>query len=288
MKRPRIGTLGGAALLSTLLPFIGAQAGFVASPMELHYEVAAGTEGALTLNISNKADDPLTVRMYLVDSRFGRDGAEENLDPGTLDRSCADWVRLEENVLDFGPREVRRVRVSLAAPPAARGSYWTKLFLEEISSPQVTTTVHGDRTYNIFMKQRLGVRIFQDVPGTGAPDVSIASMEIRESEDERHSAVLVDVVNTGNTILRCTGELELRDATGAVAEKIPMGSLGRFVVFPDGERTIAARPRPDLPPGTYTALALIDFGGDHLVAGDVLLEVPAPAVARGDERTGGS
>jgi hypothetical protein len=243
----------------------------------------------LPLLIANKADAPLTVRMYLVDSRFDRDGKEENLEPATLERSCAPWVGLEENVIDLAPSETRRIAITMSVPPDSRGSYWSKLFIEEISSPQVTSTVQGERTYNIFMKQRVGVRIYQDVPGTTAPDLVVTNVVAAAPHDtDEEPSVFVEVSNLGNSILRCMGEVELRDAHGAIAEKIPMGSLGRFVIFPDGARRLAVRPTEPLGPGTYTALAIIDFGGDHLVAGDALLEIPAPVVVRGDRPSGGS
>jgi hypothetical protein len=276
-----------ATALLALAP-AAARAGFVASPMELHYDVGAGTEGSLPLMISNKADAPLTVRMALVDTRFGPDGVEENVDPGTLERSCAPWVGMGENVIDLAPREIRRVVVTLNVPADARGSYWTKMFIEEISSPQVTSTVRGDRTYNIFMKERLGIRIYEDVPGTIAPDLTITNVALAGDSDPRSPSVVVDVSNVGNSILRCSGDLELRDPQGGVAQKIPLGSLGRFVIFPDGKRRLAVRPPEPLEPGTYTALAIIDFGGDHLVAGDMLLDVPAPVVVRSDRPAGGS
>jgi hypothetical protein len=273
-----------AALLAAVP--IAASAGFVASPMELFYDMAAGVEGTRTLTITNRADLPLTVRLYLVDSRFGSDGTEENLEPGTLERSCAPWVVLAENVIDLESRETRAVPVTLAVPGEARGSYWTKLFLEETSSPQATQAVHEDRTYNIFMRQRIGVRIFQDVPGTERPDVAITNVEIRERNGEEPLGILVDVANAGNTVARCTGEVELRDESGAIAEKIPLGTRGQFVVFPDGERRIAVHPPESLSSGTYTALAIVDFGGDHLVAGDTLLEIRAQPVVYDDGSRG--
>lgn len=273
-------------LLPALLAAAPAHAGFVAAPMELHFEVGAGASGSLPLTISNKADAPLTVRMSFVDTRWGVDGAEENLEPGTLPRSCAAWVVVAENVLDLGPGEVRRVPVTMTTPDGASGSYWTKMFLEEISTPKGTQAVHGNRTYNIFMKQRVGVRIYEDVPGTAEPELSITNVALVPGEaapgdpaEAQAPSVRIDVSNLGNSVLRCMGHVEVRDSEGAVAEKIPMGSLGRFVIFPDGKRVLAVKPTQPLGPGVYTALAIVDFGGDHLVAGDMLLEIPSSVVA---------
>lgn len=282
-----IRSLLGIVLLASALAPSSALASFVASPMELHCDVDAGSTSSLPLLIVNKADAPLTVRMYLVDSRFDRDGKEENLEPATLERSCAPWVGLEENVIDLAPSQTRRIAITMSVPPDSRGSYWSKLFIEEISSPQVTSTVHGERTYNIFMKQRVGVRIYQDVPGTTAPDLVVTNVAVARDDAEEEPSVFVDVSNRGNSILRCMGQVELRDAQGAVAEKIPLGSVGRFVIFPDGERRLAVRPTGPLGAGTYTALAIIDFGGEHLVAGDTLLEIPSPVVVRGEAASEG-
>jgi hypothetical protein len=75
--------------------------------------------------------------------------------------------------------------------------------------------------------------------------------------------------------------VELRDGWGAVAGELAVGGPTGFVVFPGGGRDLEVAAVTPVPPGTYTALAIVDFGGDHLVAGDAVFEIPGSPVVRG-------
>ena len=104
-----------ALILFLLFPSVG-WATFVASPMELHMTVDAGAFGSAGVALTNTGDRPLTLRLYLADSRFLPDGTEENLPPGTVLRSCAPWVALGEQVVELAPGEARHLTFNLSVP----------------------------------------------------------------------------------------------------------------------------------------------------------------------------
>lgn len=268
-----------AALCLMLVPS-AAGATFTASPMELHLGVEAGARGAGSVTVRNAGDRPLTLKLYLTDYRIFADGSEENLPPGTLARSCAPWLALTDQILELGPGEVRPVAVGLDVPLGAEGSYWAKIYIEEISQPQPSETRQGDRTYQVFLMQRVGIRIFEDVPNTERVDARITNVAVSH-DDEGRPLVLVSVSNTGNTLLRCSGCVELRNSAGAVAETLLLGAEGKFSVFPDGERELPAAIDTELEADTYTALAVVDFGGDQLVAGDAVFRVTSEGLLPG-------
>lgn len=279
-----MGSIARLALLATLISGVAApaRAHFVVAPMELHLDVRAGGSQSADLFVTNRGTEPLTVRIDGVDSLWNEDGVEATFDPGTTPRSCAAWVALPENVLEVPPGETRSVTVTLNVPPGAQGSFWSKLLVEEISSPQVQTQEYPERVYHIFMRQRVGVRIFQNVPGTDRPDALITNV-VAVAEGDAPPSVTVRVENPSNSILRCDGHVELRDERGAIAAKVPLGSLGRFVIFPDAARNLVAQVSAPLAPGIYTALAIVDFGGPHLIAGDTVFEVAGSVIVSGDD-----
>ena len=268
-----------AALASVLSP-APSRAGFVVAPMEISFEVGDGSTGTIGLQVRNTANAPLTLRLYSGDSRLEDDGSEKNLEPGVLERSCSPWVTVPENVFEFAAGETRPIPVRLEVPAGAQGSYWSKLYFEEISAPTVSTTSRYDRTYNILMRQRVAVRIYEDVPGTGRPDAVITNV-IASGAPEGTTSIQVRVENPGNTLLRCTGRVELHDGLGTVAEKLPLGAAGRFVLFPGGSRDLTVTCTAPLAPGPWTALAVVDFGAEHLVAGDTVFDVGPSVMARG-------
>ncbi len=269
-----------AIICCTLLPSGAGRAAFTASPMELHLRIEAGGVGVPGVSITNKGDRPITLKLYLNDNRLLLYGTEENLPPGTIPRSCAPWITLNDEILELGPKETWRTSLRLEVPPGAEGSYWTKLLIEEISKPQPTRTVVDERTYEVFLMQRVGIRVFEDVPGTEVVGARITNVGVHQDDDDS-SRVLVSVENTGNTLLRCTGTVELRESGGTVVEILPLGPGGTFSIFPDSHRKLVAPFEAEFPLGTYVALAIVDFGADHLVAGDTVFRVTADGVVPG-------
>lgn len=258
------------------------EARFIVSPMELHLEIAGGGRGGMPISITNTGDEPISLKLYLGDSRFIPDGSEVNMPVGGHPRSCATWVQLGEQVLELAPGKSKEVPVILEVPTGMRGSFWSKLYVEEITGPAPATGTHNDRTYRIYTKQRMGIRIFQNVPGTMNRLARIDDVSVEMASAQTVPIVNFRVSNTGNTLLRCVGSVELRDSEGTTVDTLPVGEDGRFTLFPDSYRDLTLEGEAPIAPGSYTALAIVDFGGPYLVAGDAVFSVDdetAPVVA---------
>jgi hypothetical protein len=85
--------------------------------------------------------------------------------------------------------------------------------------------------------------------------------------------VILSVENTGNVLLRCRGWMEVRNSAGEIVEMLRPAADGQFTLFPGGRREVSASSSKTLPPDTYTVLAVVDYGGDNLVAGEEILEL---------------
>ncbi|MBU1948444.1 MAG: hypothetical protein KJ927_07020 [Candidatus Eisenbacteria bacterium] len=260
-----------AILLLPLLPPGACVAAFVASPMEQHLAIEAGSQGGATITMHNTGKLPLTLKLYLADCHVYPNGQEEDRDPGAVDRSCAPWISIGDQLVELEPGETKRAMLRMAVPENARGSYWTKLYIEEVSTPEPSTREIEGRRYQVFLKQRIGIRIFQNVQGTEVPDAEVTFVGVNPAEHGRE--ILTSVKNAGNCILRCDGRVELRDAQGGVVESLSFNSGGKFWLFPGNQRELVVTTDTKLPPGIYTALAIIDFGGDHLIAGEEMFQI---------------
>jgi hypothetical protein len=271
---------GAAASAVTVSP----SARFVSAPMELHLTTAAGDRAQASVEITNTGTQPLALKLYLGDSRLEPDGRETELSPGENPRSCAGWTVLHDQFLELAPGESKPARLELEVPAGSEGSYWTKVYIEEVSVPERSVREVGGRKYTVFMKQRLGIRLFEDVAGTGWLDAAVADVTVCEVAPGV-PGVVVGVANPGSLIARCTGSVELRNAAGATVATVPLGSRGEFWVYPGSRRNLSAIVPAPLAPGTYTALAIVDFGGDHLVAGDAVYRSGEEKTRDGDEVT---
>jgi hypothetical protein len=276
-----MGSVKCALLLSMLasgLPGSG-RASFVVSPMEHHLRILAGQRGGSTILLRNNGQRALTLKLYLTDSRFGMDGREEDVPPGTVERSCAPWIGLGAELLELQPGEMRQITVELVVPEDARGSFWTKLYVEEMSAPEATRQEEGGRSYQVFMRQRMGVRIFESVPGTEEPGAVVSRVRV-EAKGSGDRTLTVSVQNTGNSLLQCHGRIEVRNSRGEVVETLKPGTDGEFFVFPGAGRELPVRSSLSLSADSYTVLAVVDYGGEDLVAGEEAFQVGKPAGTR--------
>ena len=72
--------------------------------------------------------------------------------------------------------------------------------------------------------------------------------------------------NTGAMHLVAKGRLEFRRLDNSVATQVP---ITEFPTLPGAVRKLLVDVPSDLAPGDYVVLALIDFGGAELVAGQI-------------------
>ena len=66
------------------------------------------------------------------------------------------------------------------------------------------------------------------------------------------------------------GRVEFRRLDNSLATQVP---IGEFPTLPGAVRKVLVDVPRDLPAGDYVALALIDFGGAELVAGQIDYQV---------------
>jgi hypothetical protein len=246
--------------------------------MELHLEEAPGSRGSATIVVTNTGEQPLALKIYLGDNQMLPSGQEVELPAGQHPRSCAAWTTLPTQFLELAPGASQRMGVEVAVPGDAVGSYWTKIYIEETSQPEPAVRQINGRSYSVFMKQRLAIRLCEDAAGTGTLAARVANVTI-PAVKAGIPGVQVTVENSGTRIARCSGRVELRDNGGGVLETLPLGSRGEFWVYPGSNRELSVEATAPLPAGVFTALAIVDFGAEYLVAGDAVFRVAENAGA---------
>ena len=102
---------------------------------------------------------------------------------------------------------------------------------------------------------------------------AIKSLESK-AQDKKTGYINFDYVNTGNSISKCTGWIEFRDIDGLAVKKIELDKIPK--IYPSEKRSFQVAIPNDLQTGEYSALAVIDFGGSQLVAGEILFDFEKP------------
>ena len=249
-----------------------AMAGFIVSPLHLDFEIRQGETVTQPVRVTNTGTSQITLKIIKKDYMITPEGNDLELQTGTMARSCSKWIALQQQ-FEIGSGDKKKARITVSAPADASGSYWCDAFVTQISDPALHTTKKGGVNMVISLFQRWKIRIHVYVPDKAINNGRITDMRLVPASLESPPNIAVEFQNIGNTIAKCTGKLEIRNEEGETIQKISLGKNGRFTAYPESKRLIETKIEKKLPAGTYNALAIIDYGGEDLVAGEMEFEV---------------
>lgn len=266
-RRTTLGPLPVAALAAviaagTLCAPAALRAQFSVRPVIVDFP--AGAAATRVATVRNEAGAVRTFRVYAADYDRAPDGEHRFMAAGDHGRSCSQRLSVFPEEITVDPGASVQVRITMEPGPR---TCWSLVFFE--------TTEGG--AGGVRIGQRVGVKVY----GTGPDARRDARLDsVRASPTAAGARVSFDVVNTGERVVRPTGEVEIRDMEGDVAAT---GRLGALSVLPGRTRRVEVSVNGELAQGRYVAVPLLDIGADYLVGGQAGLRVPpdAQAVAAG-------
>jgi len=255
-----------------ILTFSGmAQAAFVVTPMEFHVTVATNENGVYTFWVRNRGEETIALKVYVGDFWIEPDGKEAFLDPGTVGRSCSKWIAVSPEEFELAPDESKAVRFEISVPPEKTGSYWGMVFVEQTNKPTIKTAQKGQQQFNILSFQRVGVRVFEDTPGSRPGEGKVINVSVGEGLKDEFLRVALTMENKGDMLLKCKGTIDIKDDKGETVESL---TVSEFNCYPMSKRIVSSSIKDKvLKAGHYSALAVIDYGADFLIAGEAVFDV---------------
>lgn len=246
--------------------------------LEVHLNLAPGkaTHTGL-IPVRNELDRPQQVRVLINDWRRDSLGRNEFLDAGSLPNSCRERLQVFPMSFQVAPRSVENVRVNYDAAADSTGC-WSIVMFETVEPPKPKSAENG--SYLTF-QVRTGVKIyvhserperageisFADVAQGWRP---VAVAPGGPPDSTRAWQADLRFLNTGSAHLVIRSSVEIRDLDGLLLQKVA-GDEGYLTPGAVRDMRIAL---PDLAPGTYLALVLVDYGGDEITAAQVEFRIP--------------
>lgn len=242
----------GRLLLALLLAFFSfglaqGELSLLLTPVRLEFKGA--DEG--TARLSNTGAEGVTLEVDPFPFLLRLDGA---LYPSSSHERdlCPHLEVLPQGRVSLGKGESLLVRVRIR-PFAGRGTYFcavgftTLPSLEEGGGLQVLTRL------------QLALPVYMTFPGTEEPRLEVGALG-RKGEE-----LQVLLQNGGNTLLRVKGNLLFYDREGKEAGRLSVAQGDGLPILPGGSRLLSFR--PELPPGPYRVLLLLEDGyGGRLAA----------------------
>jgi hypothetical protein len=225
-------------------------------------------EGRLV--VLNTSKTPQEAKIYQSDYQFFADGRNNFGSPGSTVRSNARWITFSPARVSLVPGGQATItyRVSVPGNVQLRGSYWSVLMVETISSASAESSVAARREIRVGLQTtiRYGTQLVTNFGTSGTSAVRFDS--IKATVDPRgQKGVSFDFANTGERAHRLAISLQLYSASGQLVKTVEQK---RGLLFPG----TSARQRFDLgalPAGTYKALIVADAGGDEMFGGEYTL-----------------
>ena len=160
------------------------------------------------------------------------------------------------STLTVAPGTQTTVRVTVDVPndSSLAGTYQSVVYFQ--TEPKVSSGSGA----KFVTRQRLGLIVYVTIAGTATTGSALSDMYL----DGKTLKVVVN--NQGNTLMRATGQVEIRDATGKTVATLPVQDQP-VMRQSDGEIDLSL-PK-DLAPGYYVALALIQDSRGGSLAGQL-------------------
>ncbi|MFN2462055.1 MAG: hypothetical protein ABR591_15480 [Candidatus Velthaea sp.] len=252
-------SLGATAILAIAFPASSpADISLDVSPAKYELQVAAGRAETIPITIRNTSDGPVHIQTTLSDFMVARDGNYEFLPAGKARFSMANWVDVNPREFDLEPQTFKQVRFSVNVPSGTAGEYSTLVFF---------TTRPSRKPGGLAIAERVASKLYELIPDSARFAGEIDDVSTKSDMAGQH--YMVAFHNTGNAHVYLSGRVEIKQ-NGQVVDRVTMPK--DMLVERDGKRLVDAAGKK-LAPGSYSAVALIDYGGPNLIAGQTTFTV---------------
>ena len=254
-----------------------ASAQLLVDPLEVTMITAGTSRVSASFSLANNSDKVVQATITRQDWDRQENGDNRFLPAGKSGTSCGPMLSVSPLSIRIEPRATRIIRLAVQTAAAVSKECWDIFFVEEV--PQ-RAAVGGNSLQYIF---RTGVKVYVAPPGLkrdGAvegmdvEDVAVPKAASSTSATKTVSAtpaatkkqISIRFHNTGGMHLLAKGRLEFRRLDNSLAMEVP---IAEFPTLPGATRKLMIDVPSGLAPGDYVVLALIDFGGAELVAGQI-------------------
>ena len=229
------------------------------SPSRLEYQVEPGQMVESTVKVTGVFDQPTRIRVRASDWLLDADGGLSLRPVGQQSRSLARWITVAPAEFVLGTGKVQAVRCRLQVPADITGCYWGALIFQTIPN------INADQgAVGIIPSAGVSTIVLAETRRGAVYDGRIS--EVAANWSDGLLAMSVTFANQGTMMVRLKGRFEIRDKSSAMLAKIPF-TQSDIKVLPDSTRRIRGDWKGTLKSGNYVLLAIVDFGGKNVIAG---------------------
>jgi hypothetical protein len=248
-------------ILLILVSSLASAADIGLSPARLELSGEPGQTLTETITILTDTVAEQQVQVEVSDFTISPEGELGTLPAGSLEESAAPWIQPEVSDFILAGAEGREFNISLTIPddPNLEGTYHAMVFFTVI--PPITDT----SGIGVITTTQIGLTIYVNIAGT-----EDNTAELVDFYQDDPSTMSFAVANLGNTIMRLSGNIEMRDENGNAKYVIEIPDTP---ILRGSEREVTVNIPEEIEPGSYVALALIEDSRSGILVGELPIEV---------------
>ena len=242
---------------------------YVEGSLTQRVELEPGGSHSAGIVVRNVGDEPAEVRLIQYDYRRSNLGDRYYTQPGSIERSNADWISITPRRFSIPAGEDYTISYVLTVPSddSLSGTYWSMLIVEPVpdQSPESSEYDAEETGVSITTVLRYAILFVASIGSSGTiqPEITGAVLTLQEG-----TPVLgVDVSNSGTRILDINVWVELYDAAGTFTGRWDGSEAS---VLPARRYPI---PLDDVPAGSYTALVVLDCGENNVFGASIPVQI---------------
>lgn len=254
---PGLGVIAGIVLAMTAPA--PADLSVDVSPAKYELTTSPGKQETFPITVRNTSNATVHIVASLADYMVGPTGNYAFGPPGKSPYSLGKDITINPREFDIEPGSFTQVRFSVDVPAGASGEYSNLVFF---------TTRPTRKGGGLSIAERIASKIYVMIPESTRIGGEVDDVKAQTLSDGQH--YLVDFHNTGNAHVYLSGRVEIKQG-GTLIDRatFPQGLL----VERAGKRLIDVVGTRKLAPGSYSVVALVDYGGPNLVAGQANITV---------------
>jgi len=252
---PRSGYLAAFALLILFASVnADAQIKFGLTPAMIDMEFAAGEPFAVTLEVSNGGNLPMSMHGEAMD--FWYDAKNEKIfaAPGTMPHSATAWIEFVPRTFIVPPHGASKVKMMVTPPANTAGSFYSVAFLE--SKPELSQPA-GEGKQAIYTNIRLGALVLLASRQSQSYSVAVSDLKVTPPGLTQPLQLDFEVQNDSNTHIFPKSSVVIVDSQHKVWAKA-VGEVKRFL--PGQKDRLGVVWSGRLPPGSYDGILNLTYG----------------------------
>lgn len=261
-------------------------------PLVIERSVASGAQLSYEVYLENlDLLESVTLEAAVADIEEDERGAYVLVPAGTTPYSLSRWTTVSPARFTIPPGGIQRIEVTVSVPRGTSGGRYGAVVVTTVpdrTSPSPDAFAVSTFTFRMasFIELVIAGAALRREAYAESFSVTLSGdyPEYRRQMGEDSLVFTATVKNEGNVHIVTKGSLIISTADGRTVARYPLGG-GRGVVIPGAAVGLRSVIRSTLPPGEYTARAVIDYGTRRPIVASTNFTVEEGAVVA-DEAQG--